>query len=122
MVSPLRIATRGSALALWQAHAVRDALRAAHEDLAVEVRVIQTTGDRILDVPLARIGDRGLFTKELDEALLRGEADVAVHSLKDVPTRLPQGLSLAAVTVRVREDGAEAHRARTVAGRRGTTC
>jgi len=98
--APLRIATRGSALALWQAHAVRDALLARHPDLAVEVQVVHTTGDRILDVPLARIGDKGLFTKELDEALLRGDADLAVHSLKDVPTQLPDGLAIAAVTER----------------------
>jgi hydroxymethylbilane synthase len=97
---PVRIATRGSALALWQAHAVRDALQAQHPGLEVKVQVVHTTGDRIQDVPLAKIGDKGLFTKELDEALLRGDAELAVHSLKDVPTKLPTGLSLAAVTAR----------------------
>jgi hydroxymethylbilane synthase len=96
----LRIASRGSELALWQARAVERALLAADPSLQVEIQVVRTTGDRILDVPLARIGDRGLFTKELDEVLLAGEAELAVHSLKDVPTRLPAGLRLAAITER----------------------
>lgn len=96
----LRIASRGSALALWQTHAVRDALLAADPSLVVEVGVIRTTGDVILDVPLAKIGDKGLFTKELDAALLDGRADLAVHSLKDVPTRVPDGLELVAVGMR----------------------
>lgn len=96
----VRIASRGSELALWQARSVERALRDSDPELDVEIRVIRTTGDRILDVPLARIGDKGLFTKELDAALLEGDADVAVHSLKDVPTRLPEGLRLAAVTRR----------------------
>ncbi len=96
----LRIVSRGSQLALWQARAVEAALRAADPAAGVEIRVVRTTGDRILDVPLAKIGDKGLFTKELDEALLRGEADLAVHSLKDVPTRLPAGLEIVAVTAR----------------------
>jgi hydroxymethylbilane synthase len=94
------IASRGSELALWQARWVRDAIVAMHPAAAVEIEVIRTTGDRIQDVPLAWIGDRGLFTKEIDEALLDGRADVAVHSLKDVPTRLPDGLAIAAVTER----------------------
>jgi hydroxymethylbilane synthase len=68
--------------------------------MQVELRVVRTTGDRILDVPLAKIGDRGLFTKEIDDALLAGTADLAVHSLKDVPTTLPSGLTIAAVTKR----------------------
>lgn len=96
----LRIASRGSELALWQSRTVRDALRAADPALQVEIEVIKTTGDNIQDVPLAKIGDKGLFTKELDAALLSGAADLAVHSLKDVPTRLPEGLVLAAVTTR----------------------
>ncbi|MBW3656364.1 MAG: hydroxymethylbilane synthase, partial [Gemmatimonadetes bacterium] len=96
----LRIASRGSELALWQSRAVEAALRAADPSLEVRIDVIRTTGDRIQDVPLAKIGDKGLFTKELDSALLAGDADLAVHSLKDVPTRLPEGLALAAVTVR----------------------
>lgn len=96
----LRIASRGSELALWQSRAVRDALREADPSVAVEIDVVRTTGDAIQDVPLAKIGDKGLFTKELDAALLGGRADLAVHSLKDVPTRLPDGLILAAVTER----------------------
>lgn len=96
----LRIASRGSQLALWQARAVEAALLAADPAAGVEIHVVRTTGDRILDVPLAKIGDKGLFTKELDEALLRGDADLAVHSLKDVPTRLPEGLEIVAVTER----------------------
>jgi hydroxymethylbilane synthase len=99
-VVALRIASRGSELALWQSRAVEAALRAADPSLEVRIDVIKTTGDRIQDVPLAKIGDKGLFTKELDAALLAGHADLAVHSLKDVPTRLPDGLALAAVTVR----------------------
>jgi len=99
VVSPstIRIASRGSQLALWQAEAVRASLMKAYAGLRVEIEIIRTTGDRILDVPLARIGDRGLFTKEIDEALLDRRADIAVHSLKDVPTRIPAGLSLAAI-------------------------
>jgi hydroxymethylbilane synthase len=96
----LRIASRGSELALWQSRAVQSALQAADPALQVKIEVIRTTGDVIQDVPLAKIGDKGLFTKELDAALLDGAADLAVHSLKDVPTRLPEGLTLAAVTVR----------------------
>ena len=95
--SPVRIASRGSELALWQARAVQAHLRAADPSATVEIQVIKTTGDKILDVPLAKIGDKGLFTKEIDAALLAGEADVAVHSLKDVPTRVPDGLELIAV-------------------------
>jgi hydroxymethylbilane synthase len=97
MTGPIRIATRGSALALWQAHHVEAALRAADPEAVTELTVIKTTGDRITDVPLSRIGDRGLFTKEIDGALLSGAADLAVHSLKDVPTRLPDGLVIAAI-------------------------
>ena len=97
---PIRIASRGSELALWQARAVERALLQASPGAAVEIQVVRTTGDRILDVPLARIGDKGLFTKEIDEALLHGLADLAVHSLKDVPTRLPEGLDIVAVTAR----------------------
>ncbi len=99
MHRPTRIiGTRGSALALWQAHHVRDVLTAA--GYPVEIRTITTKGDRILDVPLAEIGSKALFTKELDEALLRGEIHLAVHSLKDLPTALPEGLCLAAITER----------------------
>ncbi|HEX6909906.1 MAG TPA: hypothetical protein VF142_05915, partial [Longimicrobium sp.] len=94
------MASRGSELALWQSRAVQAALRAADPSLTVEIEVMKTTGDVIQDVPLAKIGDKGLFTKELDAALLERRADLAVHSLKDVPTRLPEGLVLAAVTER----------------------
>lgn len=96
----LRIGTRGSRLARWQADFVRERLIEAFPDLHVDVIVIQTTGDRITDVPLAKIGDKGLFTKELDRALLANEIDLAVHSLKDVPTMLPEGLALGAVLER----------------------
>jgi len=96
----VRIASRGSELALWQARAVEAAIRRADPGVEVEIRVIRTTGDHVQDVPLAKIGDKGLFTKELDAALLAGEADLAVHSLKDVPTRLPDGLEIAAISER----------------------
>lgn len=100
MQSPIRIASRGSELALWQSRAVEAALRAADPSVRTGIQVVKTLGDRILDVPLAKIGDKGLFTKELDHALLNGDADLAVHSLKDVPTGLPEGLVVAAVTAR----------------------
>src|SRR3712207_1162416 len=95
----LRIGTRGSPLALAQAHQVRDLLGARHPDLAVpgavEIVVIRTTGDRVQDRPLAEIGGKGLFTKEIEEALIAGAVDLAVHSMKDVPTLLPPGLEIA---------------------------
>ena len=96
----LRIASRGSPLALWQANAVRDALLASDAGLTVEITVVRTTGDRVTDAPLSRIGDRGLFTKEVDSAVLDGSADLAVHSLKDLPTTITDGLVLVAVTER----------------------
>lgn len=102
----IRIGSRGSALALWQSEHIRDGLMKAHAGLVVEIEIIHTTGDRITDVPLAKIGDKGLFTKELDRALLDGRVQLAVHSLKDVPTRLEQGLKLAAVGKR--EDASDA--------------
>ncbi|MEM1044266.1 MAG: hydroxymethylbilane synthase [Bacteroidota bacterium] len=94
----MKIGTRGSALALWQARHVADRLRAAGH--AAEIVTFTTKGDRILDVPLAEIGDKGLFTAELDRALLAGAIHLAVHSLKDLPTTLPEGLVLAATTER----------------------
>jgi len=100
------IATRGSALALWQAHAVEEMLRARFPETMVRLEEISTTGDRILDSPLAHIGDKGLFTKELELALLERRAHIAVHSLKDMQTRLPEGLVLAAVTRRHRPEDA----------------
>lgn len=93
----LRIATRRSALALWQAEHVASALRAVHPGLAVELVPLSTRGDEILDTSLALIGGKGLFTKELENAMLEGRADLAVHSLKDVPALLPDGMTLAAV-------------------------
>ncbi|MEO5929661.1 MAG: hydroxymethylbilane synthase [Candidatus Kapaibacterium sp.] len=105
-MSELVIATRGSALALWQARAVEGMLLAAHPDLTVRLEVMSTVGDKILDSPLSLIGDKGLFTKELETALLDGRADIAVHSLKDMQTRLPDGLVLAAVTERHRPEDA----------------
>jgi hydroxymethylbilane synthase len=99
-VSSLRLGTRGSALALWQANWTRAALEKLWPGLAVQLLPIRTTGDKILDVPLARIGGKGLFTKEIDQALLAGDIDIAVHSLKDVPFQLPDGIELAAVPER----------------------
>jgi len=96
----LTIATRGSKLALAQAEWIAARLGRLHPGLAVEMKVIKTTGDKILDVPLAQVGGKGLFVKEIEEALLEGRADLAVHSMKDVPSELPPGLALAAVTGR----------------------
>ncbi len=99
-MNSLTIGTRGSALALWQANHVRDRLMAASPGLFVELLVIKTKGDKILDVPLAKIGGKGLFVKEIEEALLDRRADLAVHSMKDVPAELAPGLTLAAVSAR----------------------
>lgn len=96
----IRIATRGSELALWQTNWVRAELEKRFPEVRFESLTIKTTGDKILDVPLAKIGDKGLFTKELDASLLRGETDFAVHSLKDLPTKIPEGLAIAAITKR----------------------
>ncbi len=97
----LVVVTRGSLLARTQTGQVVDALVAAHPGLVVEVRELSTTGDRRQDVPLPQLGGKGLFTRELEQALLAGEADLAVHSLKDLPTELPEGLTLGAVPARV---------------------
>jgi len=102
----LRIATRSSALALWQAEHIRTELQRLHPGLAVELVKIKTRGDRILDVPLAKIGGKGLFVKELEEAMLDGRADLAVHSMKDVPMAFPDGLGLTAICER--EDPSDA--------------
>ncbi|MCC6395373.1 MAG: hydroxymethylbilane synthase [Bacteroidetes bacterium] len=96
----IRIGSRGSDLALWQAHWVRDRLMERFPGTAFVVEIIKTTGDRILDAPLSRIGDKGLFTREIEHALLTRSIDLAVHSLKDLPTSLPDGLRLGAVTER----------------------
>ncbi len=99
-MAKLVIATRGSQLALAQAGWVSQALRELEPGLEVELKIIKTTGDKILDVPLAQVGGKGLFVKEIEEALLAGEADLAVHSMKDVPAQLPAGLGLVAVSQR----------------------
>lgn len=96
----LIIATRGSKLALWQSEYVKAELEKAHPGLEVELSIMMTKGDKILDVALAKIGGKGLFTKELEEAMLRGEAHIAVHSLKDVPMEFPEGLKLGVITKR----------------------
>ena len=101
MKQKLVIGTRGSKLALWQANHIAACLRKEYPGVEIELKNMVTTGDRILDVPLAKIGGKGLFTKELEVAMLNGEIDLAVHSLKDMPTELPAGLVLAAVTDRV---------------------
>lgn len=96
----LTIATRGSKLALWQSNYIKSVIESSHPDIEVELKIIITSGDKILDVPLAKIGGKGLFLKEIEEALLAGEAQMAVHSLKDVPTVMPSGLLLSAITTR----------------------
>lgn len=95
--SPLRIATRKSLLAMWQAEYVRDRLMEAHPGLEVELVAMTTRGDKILDTPLAKVGGKGLFVKELEEAMLDGRADIAVHSMKDVPMHFPEGLGLSVI-------------------------
>ena len=102
-MSVLRVATRGSALALWQARHVAALLRAAHPDVVVEEVIVETAGDRNRDVPIAEIGGRGVFTKEVQAAVLDGRADLAVHSAKDLPSSAelqPPGLVIAAVPER----------------------
>ena len=94
------IATRASDLALWQANYVRDKIESAYPSIKVELNKITSTGDKILDKPLALIGGKGHFTKELEDEMLAGNADIAVHSLKDVPSYMPEGLELAAITTR----------------------
>jgi hydroxymethylbilane synthase len=96
----LRIATRRSQLALWQANHVRARLMALHPGLRVELVEMTTRGDRILDAPLAKVGGKGLFVKELERALLDGQADIAVHSMKDVPVDLPKGLNMPVILAR----------------------
>jgi hydroxymethylbilane synthase len=98
--SLLRIATRESPLALWQAEYVKAALEGAHPQLRVELVPMTTRGDQILDSPLSRIGGKGLFIKELEVAMLEGRADIAVHSMKDVPMEFPEGLGLLAICER----------------------
>ncbi len=102
----LRIATRQSPLALWQAQYVKQRLEACHPGLTVELVPMVTRGDVILDTPLAKVGGKGLFVKELELAMLDGRADIAVHSMKDVPVEFPEGLGL--VTICEREDPRDA--------------
>ncbi|MCP4749673.1 MAG: hydroxymethylbilane synthase [Proteobacteria bacterium] len=100
MKRTLKIATRSSKLALWQADWVKSQIEALHSEVTVELIHLKTKGDKILDSPLAKIGGKGLFVKELENAILENEADIAVHSMKDVPTELPQGLEISVVTKR----------------------
>ncbi len=100
MPSELRIGTRGSQLALYQANWVKEKLVKTHPDLNVMLIKIKTTGDKIQDAPLAKIGGKGLFVKEIEEALIHRRIDLAVHSIKDVPTEFPEGLHLSAITKR----------------------
>lgn len=96
----IRIATRGSELALWQTNNVKQQLESLHQGLVVELVILKTQGDKILDVPLAKVGGKGLFVKELESAMLEGQADIAVHSMKDVPMEFPEGLGLAVICER----------------------
>ena len=100
MKTKIIIGSRGSELALWQANFVKKELLKADKSISVEISVIKTKGDKILDTALSKIGDKGLFTKELEGELLKGNIDIAIHSLKDVQTIIPAGLKLAAVTKR----------------------
>jgi len=100
MTKPFRIGTRASALALWQANWTKAELERKWPGLVVELVPIKTTGDKILNVPLSEVGGKGLFTKEIDEALLDGRVDAAVHSMKDVPFQLPHGIDFGAVPER----------------------
>ena len=116
MKTKIVIGTRGSKLALWQANYIAQCLRDEYKDLTVELKHVTTTGDKILDVPLAKIGGKGLFTKELETEMLEGTIDLAVHSLKDMPTELPEGLILSAITSRVKpEDALVSPRYKTLA-------
>jgi hydroxymethylbilane synthase len=96
----ITIATRGSKLALWQANYVKEILEALDSTITCDLNIIKTQGDIILDVSLAKIGGKGLFVKEIEDAMLKGEADIAVHSMKDVPFELPPGLEIAAIMPR----------------------
>ncbi len=100
MKSTIKIGTRGSKLALWQAAWVQSALKKRSPELTVDIIVIKTRGDKILDVPLAKIGGKGLFVKEIEDALLREDIDIAVHSMKDMPAHLPEGLCIGPIPQR----------------------
>ena len=96
----IRIGSRGSPLALWQANWIKDQLESQNPDIAVEIVIIKTSGDKIQDVPLAKVGGKGLFVKEIEEALLKKDVDFAVHSMKDMPIKFPFALCIASVTKR----------------------
>ena len=100
MLKQIRIGTRASQLALWQANWVKSELEKRYPGIEVTLTKIKTIGDKILDVPLAQVGGKGLFVKEIEEAMLRDEIDIAVHSMKDVPTEFPEGLGLYCITER----------------------
>jgi len=100
MNKTLKIGTRGSRLALWQANWVKTALEAEDPSLSIELVIIKTKGDKILDVPLAKVGGKGLFVKEIEDSLLNENIDLAVHSMKDMPAQIPQGLCIAAIPQR----------------------
>jgi len=100
MGTVLQIGTRGSKLALWQANWVKDQLCRNHPELDIHLTIIKTKGDKILDVPLAKVGGKGLFVKEIEDALLNGEIDLAVHSMKDMPAKIPDGLKIGPIPLR----------------------
>ncbi len=100
MAKKLNIGTRGSKLALWQANWVKSSLSALHPNLEINLVIIKTKGDKILDVPLAKVGGKGLFVKEIEEALIDGRIDLAVHSMKDMPAGIPQGLRIGPIPKR----------------------
>ncbi|EFK96453.1 Porphobilinogen deaminase, partial [sediment metagenome] len=100
MANPIKIGTRGSKLALWQAGWVKSILETDHASLRIELVSIKTKGDKILDVPLARVGGKGLFVKEIEEALMDRRVDIAVHSMKDMPSEIPPELSIGAIPKR----------------------
>ena len=110
-MSDIVIGTRGSPLALWQANWIKGLIENEHKGATVALEIIHTKGDKILDTPLALVGGKGLFVKELENALLDGSVDIAVHSMKDVPTELPEGLSITSITKR--EDARDAFVSKT---------
>ena len=115
MKQKIVIGSRGSELALWQSNFVKKELEKRNKNLSVEIKIIKTKGDKILDVALSKIGDKSLFTKELEIQLLSKKIDLAVHSLKDLQTKLPGGLKLSAVTKRHSVEDV------LIAGKKGTT-
>jgi hydroxymethylbilane synthase len=100
MSNPIKIGTRGSKLALWQANWTKSALEKKFPSTPIELIIIKTQGDKILDVPLAKVGGKGLFVKEIEQALLTGQIDIAVHSMKDMPADIPEGLCIGAIPER----------------------